>query len=266
MPMPTCRALLVTGALLFPLALTAQERRFTPDVRSGDVFRISTIDGSIRVTQGRGTRAEVIATKRVRKGDPKRVYAVLEETKGGWHLCTVYLQRDEEERETCTRESRSRDRDRDRDDRWSDNVDIEISYEVRLPAGVTLEATTVDGDIAVSGADRPGSFTTVDGSIDFEGVVPRRMTTVDGKILASFTGDLDRDASITSVDGEIDLVFGRGFNAVVTATTIDGEVSSDFPVTTSGRWGPKHYRATIGDGGATLKLNVVDGAIRLRRR
>src|SRR5205807_703567 len=47
--------------------------------------------------------------------------------------------------------------------------------------------------------------------------------------------------------------------------TVNGDIDSDFPMTVSGKFGPRRVRATIGSGGRTLELKTVNGSIRLRK-
>src|SRR5216684_282736 len=54
-------------------------------------------------------------------------------------------------------------------------------------------------------------------------------------------------------------------NTEIRAETLNGDIDSDFPMTVSGRFGPRRVRATIGAGGRTLELKTVNGSIRLRK-
>jgi DUF4097 and DUF4098 domain-containing protein YvlB len=49
------------------------------------------------------------------------------------------------------------------------------------------------------------------------------------------------------------------------ASTVNGEIESDYPLTISGRFGPRRLRGTIGAGGRTLNLSTVNGEIRLKK-
>jgi DUF4097 and DUF4098 domain-containing protein YvlB len=54
-------------------------------------------------------------------------------------------------------------------------------------------------------------------------------------------------------------------DADVSCSTVNGEVRSDFPATSSGRWGPHHTGATLGRGGAKVSASTVNGSIWLQR-
>jgi hypothetical protein len=47
--------------------------------------------------------------------------------------------------------------------------------------------------------------------------------------------------------------------------TVNGRVSSDFPLTLSGRINPRHIRATVGKGGRRLRFSTVNGSVDLRK-
>ena len=238
---------------------TTSDTRFTPALRAGQLLAVSNIDGQITVTQGRGESATIVAHKTVRRGNGDLVKAVLEETRDGYRVCTVYLD-ETDDTASCDHRNRSGNRDR------QEPLDVDMSYEVRVPAGVRLAVNSVDGDIAAHGIDTPATLRTVDGAIDFDGVAPESMNTVDGEITATITNaDWGHTLSIRSVDGAVELTLPAGISADVSGRTIDGKLDSDFPLTMTGKWGPQSFHGTIGTGrGPALDLNTVDGDIRLR--
>lgn len=256
---------IAVGAILSGRTLSAQETRFSPTLRVGQQLDIATIDGDVIVRQGAGRTAEVVATKRVRRGDASRVKAVMEQTSNGYRVCTIYLHRGEDDRDTCRGESHGRSR---RD--WDDNngYDIEMSYDVTLPAGVSIAVNTVDGNIEVRGVDTPATIHSVDGNITYEGVAPNNLNTVDGDIRATILpGAWSADALMRTVDGTIEVFLPSDVAIDVRGSTVDGSFRSDFPMTMRDKWGPRSFTGTIGTGGARLlRLSSVDGDIMLRRR
>jgi len=239
---------------------STSDQRFTPNLRSGDRLAISNIDGTVTVTQGRGTNAEIVAHKVVHRGDGNLVKAVLEETSGGYRVCTVYLNRAGDDRGCNDRNHNSND------GNWGNNLDVDMNYEIRLPVGVALQVNTVDGSVDARGIDTPGSIRSVDGSITYEGVAPESLNTVDGSITATITNnDWRHSLSVRTVDGQVELTLPASLSAHVTGHTVDGSIDSDFPVTIAGKWGPQSFKGDIGDGrGPTLDVSTVDGSIRLR--
>jgi DUF4097 and DUF4098 domain-containing protein YvlB len=257
------RKALMGFALLFVAApLAAQDHRFTRELRSGERMEIENINGSVTVSQGTGRTALVEVTKVVKEGNGDLVKAVMEANLGAMRVCTIYLNRDPN-RTTCRGENSNSSRNGRRSE-----FQVEMNYVVRVPAGVTIDVETVNGNVVLRGLDTPASVETVNGNIEFEAVGAHRLETVNGRIMARLTGaGWSGSLDIETVNGTVDLTLPANFAANVSGETVNGGVSSDFPITIEGRWGPKSFRGTINGGGSRcLTLETVNGAIRLRRQ
>lgn len=240
-----------------PAAPTPDEDyRFSRDLRAGQTLALSNIEGNMTVTRTSGRTATVVVTKKVVRGNGDLVKAILEETSDGIKVCTVYLASPGEDRTTCRGTSSGDHR----------NLDVEMTYEVRLPSGVRLDAANVDGDLSVDGTDTPGRVTTVDGDVRYTGVMPERLNTVDGDVTLDVTGAVPDGARISTVDGSITISLPADAALDLRASTVDGDLESDFPLTVKGKWGPRTLQGAINGGGPTLRLNTVDGSITIRRR
>ena len=55
-------------------------------------------------------------------------------------------------------------------------------------------------------------------------------------------------------------------NADVRASTVNGDIETDFPLTITGRFGPRRLNGTIGRGGRSLSLETVNGGIRIKKQ
>ena len=51
----------------------------------------------------------------------------------------------------------------------------------------------------------------------------------------------------------------------VDASNVNGSLTTDFPLTIQGKWGPRRLSGTIGEGGRSLSLSTVNGSLELRR-
>jgi Putative adhesin len=251
---------LVAGTTAPANAQRTSDTRFTPALKSGQRLSVSNIDGNVTVTQGRGQSAEIVAHKIVHKGNGDLVKAVLEETSNGYRVCTVYLH-DTKDDSGCNRKNNSHDGWRERDP-----LDVDMQYDIKLPAGVAITVNTVDGSIDARGLDTPATLRSVDGDITFDGVAPESLNTVDGKIVGTVTNsDWTHAMTVRTVDGRIELTLPAAISMKVSGHTVDGKIDSDFPVTISGKWGPQSFRGEVGGGrGPTVELSSVDGDIRLR--
>ncbi|HPF61465.1 MAG TPA: DUF4097 family beta strand repeat-containing protein [Gemmatimonadales bacterium] len=257
------RRMLLTLALVAGVApLAAQDTRFTKEMRPGDRLELQNINGEIRVTQGTGRTAEIVVTKEVKAGDGSLVKAIMEEGTGYVRVCTVYLNRDPN-RSTCRGENSGN---------WSSagrvRFEVNMHYEVRAPAGVRLEVESVNGNVVLRGIDTPATVETVNGAIDLDGVGAHRLETVNGRITGRFTssswsGDLD----LETVNGSIELSLPGDFSAQIAGETVNGSIDfGEFPVTMRGKWGPKTFTGTIGEGGRRIRIETVNGSVTLRRR
>lgn len=105
-----------------------------------------------------------------------------------------------------------------------------------------------------------------DGDVRLEGVTASsvRAQTLDGELY--FQGALARGGTywFSVHDGDAEVVLPAGAGARARVSTFDGELVSDFPVTLQRYGGGGVFEFTLGDGGATLEIEVFDGEIRLR--
>jgi hypothetical protein len=147
-----------------------------------------------------------------------------------------------------------------------------------------VELSTVEGRVEVHGArgnitarSRGGDVTLVqvEGTVDVEsGDGDLRLEDVAASSVRAQTldGDVHFQGSLTSGgtylfsthDGDADLVLPPHTGARARVSTFDGEFTSDFPVTLQKYGGGGVFEFTLGDGGASLEIEVFDGEIRLR--
>lgn len=251
--------MLMFVAVVAATPLAAQDYRFTKEMAAGSRLVIDNINGDVSATQGTGRTAEIVVTKSVTRGDGNLVKAVLEEDNGVIRVCTIYLNRNPG-RKTCSG---------DYNDSWRrrERLNVEMTYVVRVPVGVRLDAETVNGSVSVIGLDAPVRAETVNGGVEFEGTAATALATVNGQIRGVFTrASWEGTLRIETVNGKIDLAFPAGLNAEVSGETVNGGINTEFPITIEGKWGPKSFRGIIGSGGRSLKVETVNGGITLRKR
>lgn len=244
------------GLLLAAGSLSAQDFRWHGSLAGGKTLEVRGISGRIRATRAGGSEAEVTATKRARRSDPDDVEIKVTEDGEGVLICAVYPTR---------RGSSSCERDRGHGDNIRDN-DVEVNFEVRVPAGVEFVGTTVNGDVSALDLPARARVSTVNGDVEVSTSGLAEATTVNGSVTATigkadWTGDLD----FTTVNGGITLTLPADLDADIRASTVNGSVDSDFPITIQGRMSPRSLRGRIGKGGRDLELTTVNGSIRLRK-
>jgi hypothetical protein len=231
-------------------------------VREGRWVYVRNLNGPVRVEQGTGDKVEVRAEKRWRRGDPEDVKITVRQVgSGGGDVIVCALWND---RSTCDEDGYH-----SHSDGWwrnNDHNDVQVEFVVRLPAGVKVDASTVNGGVEIAGATSNVVAHTVNGSIDARstgGSVTAHTT--NGDVLVS-SARLDGDhTEFSTVNGTITVSLPASVNADVEMHTVNGRLSSDFPLTVEGSFSPRRLHATLGKGGPTLRLSTVNGSIRLRK-
>lgn len=223
-------------------------------VAAGKVLEIRGVNGSVTAERASGNEIEVIADKHGRRDDPADVTIEVVESDGGVTICAVYPGR----RNRCQPGGGNMS---------VNNNDVQVDFRVRVPAGVAFEGYTVNGDVEAMGLTGPATVETVNGSARVETESGEaRARTVNGSIVATVRSLEGRGSlSFHTVNGGITLTLPNGLNAELEAETVNGSITTDFPVQVMGRMTPRRMNGRIGTGGRLLRLETVNGSIRLRR-
>ena len=255
-----------TSLALAALALTglattaaAQDFRWTGRLAAGKRVEIKGVNGDIHAVAATGTDVEVTAMKHARRSDPDEVEIKVVPSDDGVTICALYpTGRRARHENTC-----------EPGDHWSSNTennDVSVDFTVRLPANLELYANTVNGDVEAEGLGGTVRAYTVNGGIRLSTKGFAEAVTVNGSIYASMgRADWTDGVDFHTVNGGITLELPASFSAEVRASTVNGDIETDFPLTVTGRFGPRHLRGTVGTGGRDLDLNTVNGSIRLRK-
>ena len=157
----------------------ANDRDFSWDGRitNNHWLYVRNLNGSIRVERATGDRAEVTAVKRWRRGNPEDVRI---ETKrlggddGDVIICAFWT-----ENASCDEDGY-----RSRGDNWRNrDNDTSVEFTVKIPAGVRLGVSTVNGGVTVNGATSEVRASTVNGRVSAQSSGgPVNASTVNGDI------------------------------------------------------------------------------------
>ena len=255
-------AVLVAGLLLPAAAASKSSTReggafqWTRALAAGKTIEIKGVNGDITASRASGKDVEVSATKRWKKSDPDQVTIEVIEHDDGVTICAKYPSSGDRENVCAPGDGGHMS--------VSDN-DVEVNFEVRVPAGVRLVARTVNGEIEADGMGGPVEARTVNGGVSISTTGYADATTVNGSITASMgSAKWPDELSFTTVNGTIRLTLPPGVNADVDAQTVNGSIDTDFPVTVQGKFSKRRLRGTIGKGGPRLDLETVNGGIVLR--
>jgi len=256
-------SLMVTTLLLAaaspPPAAAQQDFRWQGRLAAGKTIEVKGVNGAVRAVAATGPEVEVTAAKRAKRSDPDEVKIEVVEHEGGVTICAVY---------PTPRRAR-RDNACEVGDHWSSSTednDVTVDFEVRVPAGVAFNGRTVNGQISAEGLKADVRASTVNGSVRVTTTGLAEASTVNGSVYvemgkANWTDELD----FSTVNGGITLVLPAQLDTEVRASTVNGDLITDYPLTISGRWGPRRMRGTIGAGGRSLSLSTVNGEIRLKK-
>ena len=258
-------AILLAGtaaALLAPATAAGQEREewsWTKQVPAGRAIELKGVNGEISATYASGSEVRVRVEKTARRSDVREVEMVVVEHGGGVTICALYPSEGRGRANQCEPGEAGRNNVR--------NNDVTVRFEVQVPRGVNLVARTVNGDVTAAGLQSDIDVHTVNGSIEAATSGLVRAQTVNGSIDARLgRADWRDDLSFETVNGGITVELAGDLNADVTASTVTGGIQTDYPLTVTGRFGPKHVSGTVGSGGRDLQLTTVNGDIEIRRR
>lgn len=264
--MKTLRGLTLVGMLatLGPLLgggtdAEAQETwNWRARIAPGRSIEVKGVNGEINAGIASGEEVRVTARKTARRSDPADVEIVVVEHDAGVTICAVYPTPPGRRANECRPGSGGHSN--------TEDNDVKVAFTVEVPPGVEFIGRTVNGGIEAVSLQGDVTATTVNGGIDVSTTGIARAETVNGSIDVTLgRSDWSGDLEFETVNGGITVALGGEVNAEVTATTMNGGISTEFPLTISGRFGPKRINGTIGSGGRKLELTTVNGDLTLRR-
>ena len=246
---------------------SARDFSWDGTISSGSWLYARNLNGPVRIERASGSRLEVTGVKRYRRGDPETVRVEVTRVGRGDDDVLVCVYWTEVTTECSVDGYRTQNNNRRRNwDRDREDNDVSLELTIRVPDGVKLDISTVNGGLEILGATDEVEAHTVNGGITASSSGgPVKASTVNGDIDVRMgrigSGDLD----FSTTNGSIEVTVPDGLNADVSMRTVNGSVGSDFPMTVNGRVNPRRIAATIGRGGMKLDLATVNGSIDLRR-
>jgi DUF4097 and DUF4098 domain-containing protein YvlB len=142
----------------------------------------------------------------------------------------------------------------------------ELTFTVALPAGVRLDAATVNGRVTVADVAGEVVVKSVNGSVTLgAGVGPVHASTVNGSVAARVESLAPgAGVSLESVNGSVTALLPPAADAALSLSTVNGHLTSDFPGVTITR-GSHSAQATLGAGGHPVSLKTVNGGVRVEQ-
>jgi DUF4097 and DUF4098 domain-containing protein YvlB len=262
----TAAAAAVFGAALVLGALAARPARAagdpTPDLEwswklaPGKTVEIRGVNGEIEAVASTDGKVHVTAVKTATRSDPASVKIEVVEHERGVTVCAIYPSPDGPPNE-CTPGPKFSSHTKDND--------VNVHFRVRMPAGIRLDARTVNGGVSATGLRGPATLETVNGAVRLETTEHGSATTVNGSIDATLgSTDGADELEFTTVNGRITVTLPPDANADVHASVMNGGIDSDFPITIHRRHGSNRASGAIGSGGPRLEMSALNGGIRLK--
>jgi DUF4097 and DUF4098 domain-containing protein YvlB len=239
----------------------AQDRgddfRWERRLAAGQRVRATNINGDVTVTPSSSGRVEIVGIKRGNSRYFDQITADVEETPNGIVVCVVRRDSDDE----CNDRGYHHHGDNDDWDRVSMNL------EIRLPPSIGIDASSVSGNVSISGAEGDVHASSVSGDVRMERLRARSVEarSVSGDIATSIESlNGSGPLSFKSVSGNVTLELPRDFDADLSMSSVSGSLDSEFQMTLGGRMSRRQIQARIGRGGRDLDVTTVSGDVRLR--
>lgn len=234
------------------------EFNWSGTVARGGTVEINNLNGPIAAEYTSGDRVEIIAVKDGPADDIAEVEIEVIEHAGGVTICTMYPNRDSRDN-VC-----APDGDSNLNNQGKNKT--RVTFRVRVPAGVQLDADTMNGRITADDMQSNLRLMTMNGAITAQSSGWVHAETMNGAVDVEMgSSDWTGKLALETMNGSIEVVLPAGASADVDAETMNGRVSSDWDdVEVHGRR-RNHANGTIGSGGRDLSVSTMNGSIRLRR-
>lgn len=152
-------------------------------------------------------------------------------------------------------------RDRDEVRNWS------VSYRVRVPRRTDLTLDANNGGIRVRDVAGRIRGETTNGGVRLDGVGGDvQVRTTNGGIDVRLAGDRWQGTGLEArtTNGGVTLRAPSRYAMDLEASTVNGSVSSDIPITVSGRLDRRALRTQLNGGGAPVRIETTNGGVRIR--
>ena len=260
------------------------------------LLTVRNFNGPIAVRPASGDKLEFRAEKRTSRGGGSLsdvAFDIRRENGGDITICSTLRDAD-----PC-----DGDRRWGRHDSDDDRRNVTVAMTLLVPRGARVKLTTGNGALAVEGVGADVQATTGNGRVRIVGTegsvrvttgngevevrdakAPVKVTTGNGDVTVttaegpvearSGNGDIDvrisalrakESMSFSTGSGSVRVTLPASYNGELDASTGNGDLRSDFELRIQGRVNPRRIRATIGEGGALLRLSTGNGGLEVRK-
>lgn len=234
--------LVLTAASSVPCFAISQDFHQTYALQPGGSFELQNVNGPVEVRGWDRNEVEIHAVKsaRQKESDLDRVSIEVNARPDAVSVATRYPQ--------------------------NEGVEVAVEYAVKVPFGARVRHIgTVNGTLKVAGVETVGDLRTVNGNIEvYEGGGDVHAHTTNGNVHLELAhpGD-DKGINAETTNGSVVLAVPGDTDADIEARSLNGNFSSELPLSLESTQRPREIHGKLGRGGMPLRLNTVNGGIRI---
>lgn len=140
-----------------------------------------------------------------------------------------------------------------------------VNFDILVPESVEVEkVSSVNGQIQISDTGGILEVSNVNGSIKVENAEVKKLSSVNGSIVAILR-KIEDDSKISTINGNITVYIPSKADVKIFASTTNGSIRLDIPGMkmegTRIRPGPKSAVGVLGDGKYKIKVSTLNGSI-----
>jgi hypothetical protein len=143
-----------------------------------------------------------------------------------------------------------------------------VSYELSVPTQMNLALKSTNGGINIRDVEGRIEFRTTNGGVKLANIGGDvRGQTTNGGVDVELDGATWRGEGldVQTSNGGVRLAIPEHYSARLETGTVNGGLNSDFPLTVSGRM-DRNIEATLGAGGAPIRVRTSNGGVRITRK
>ena len=253
----------------------------TYPVKAVTAVEIENVNGDITVSSWDKDYVDVVAVKRSNQGKEALDRVTIEAVNSGMlTIRAVYGKKEPESEFFITRLVQKIT------SGFPSGPNVSVNFTVSIPVNAELAgARTTNGDIAVADTNGNAQLRSTNGAVKVErasgfitsettngditviespGLVKAR--TVNGGIEVTIPRLIDTDTDISTVNGSISINADPNMNAAIDFRTVNGRISAEGFSVILTTVSPRQLVGALGNGGKTIKVQTVNGSIRMNKK
>jgi len=213
----------------------------------GATVEVRGINGAVDIETSPGSVAEVNIIRSARNREDLEYRKIIVE-----HTATSLVVRGDNERERSG---------------FGRNRDVRQRVTLRLPRAIDLAVSGVNGRVGVGEVDGPVRLSGINGKVEVaQAMGYSDISGINGRVKVTIAQLGARGIHVSGVNGGVELFFSEELNADLDVTGINGSVNTDIAnVTVFGKLDRQNFHAKIGSGGSPIKVNGINGHVKLSR-